>query len=161
MLSHDPDGSWSAKVQGTAAVAFDSSPPGAAVSLFRYQERGDVIAGQRRMLAAVPMVDLTQTDTLPDTAPEGPGPLSSCLLGTTPLPPTQLLPDWYVAWMEAPGHAPQAVPFHVDHAVESYSKPIRLAPRLVALTSWSLASSALQQTRSLGANGPSGCSGEK
>lgn len=131
VLAHDPDGSWSAKVRGTAAITFDSSPSGAKVYLFRYQEQGDLASGQRRTLVAMPVLDLAGADTKVGSKAQEPGPVPACLLGTTPMQTLQLLPGWYVAWLEAPGLVPQALPFHVDHAVELYSKPIRLAPRLI------------------------------
>lgn len=133
VVAYDPDGSWIAKVRGTAPVTFDSSPAGAKVYLFRYAEQGDADAGHRRALVAIPVIDLAGADTRLAPEPRPPGPLSDCLLGTTPLGSAQLLPGWYVAWLETPGHMGQALPFHVDHAVESYSRPLLLAPRLIVL----------------------------
>jgi predicted Ser/Thr protein kinase len=139
VLHHDPDGTWAAAVRGTAPVAFDSDPPGARVTLFRWAVEGEISRmvsvhdpvkrGEPRLvLVPTPDPSAREQQAMPVEQAET---RDDALLGVTPLAPREFLPGWYLAWMDAPGRLPQAVSFHVDHAVEHYSKPLLLSPRLL------------------------------
>lgn len=130
VLEHDPDGRYADAVRGTAPMAFDSDPPGARVRLYRYVDGLDAARVAEPRLVLTPVRDPAQRAATAPTL-ERPGPDDDALLGVTPLAAQPMLPGWYLALMDAPGHVTQPVPFHVDHAVEHYSKAIRLAPHLL------------------------------